>query len=58
MESKCHKIVFPVSDEGPKDGSPAQQSDDLQSIIEAHDSCVEAGITPIGFTDNHLDGQT
>ena len=43
------KIVIPISDEGPKDGSPEQQSDDLQSIIEAHDSCVEAGIVPAGL---------
>ncbi|MBT3357550.1 MAG: hypothetical protein HN534_03755 [Euryarchaeota archaeon] len=41
------KIVIPISDEGPYGGSPAQQSDDIQSINEAHDACVEAGIIPI-----------
>jgi uncharacterized membrane protein len=41
------KIVIPISDEGPYGGSPAQQSDDIQSINEAHDACVDAGIIPI-----------
>ena len=41
------KIVIPISDEGPYGGSPAQQSDDIQSINEAHDACVNAGIIPI-----------
>jgi len=41
------KIVIPVSDEGPYGGTPNQQSDDIQSINEAHDACVRAGIIPI-----------
>ena len=47
------KIVIPISDEGPRRGDPSQQSDDLQSIEEAHDACVNAGIVPVG-----LHGQT
>ena len=43
------KIVLPVSDEGPKDGDPSQQADDITSINEAHDSCVRAGVIPIGL---------
>ena len=43
------KIVIPVSDEGPKDGDPSQQADDTQSINEAHDSCVNAGVVPVGM---------
>ena len=43
------KIVLPVSDEGPKDGDPSQQADDINSIDEAHDSCVKAGVIPIGL---------
>ena len=43
------KIVIPISDEGPKDGSPEQQADDIQSINEAHDSCVNAGVIPVGL---------
>ena len=43
------KIVLPVSDEGPKDGDPSQQADDINSISEAHDSCVRAGVIPIGL---------
>ena len=41
------KIVIPISDEGPYGGDPAQQSDDTQSINEAHDACVIAGIIPV-----------
>ncbi|RZP11194.1 MAG: hypothetical protein EVA35_01490 [Candidatus Poseidoniales archaeon] len=41
------KIVIPVSDEGPYGGTPNQQSDDIQSINEAHDACVRAGIIPV-----------
>jgi len=41
------KIVIPISDEGPYGGDPSQQSDDTQSINEAHDACVEAGIIPV-----------
>jgi len=41
------KIIIPISDEGPYGGDPAQQSDDTQSINEAHDSCVIAGIIPV-----------
>ncbi|MCS5533059.1 MAG: hypothetical protein NZ736_02230 [Candidatus Poseidoniaceae archaeon] len=43
------KIVIPVSDEGPKDGDPAQQADDISSIQEAHDSCINAGVIPVGL---------
>ena len=43
------KIVLPVSDEGPKDGDPSQQADDINSIDEAHDNCVKAGVIPIGL---------
>ena len=43
------KIVLPISDEGPKDGDPSQQADDTQSINEAHDNCVNAGIIPVGL---------
>ena len=32
------KIVIPISDEGPYGGDPAQASDDIQSINEAHDA--------------------
>ncbi len=38
------KIVIPIGDEGPKGGNPAQQSDDIQSINEAHDACVNGGV--------------
>tara|TARA_B100000686_G_scaffold9274_1_gene9308 strand:- start:7322 stop:12427 length:5106 start_codon:yes stop_codon:yes gene_type:complete len=41
------KIIIPISDEGPYGGDPSQQSDDTQSINEAHDACVEAGIIPV-----------
>ena len=41
------KIVIPISDEGPYGGDPAQASDDIQSINEAHDACVEAGVVPV-----------
>ena len=41
------KIVMPVSDEGPFGGDPAQQANDIQSINEAHDACVNAGIIPV-----------
>lgn len=40
------KMVIPLGDEGPKGGDPAQQSDDTQSIGEAHDACVDGGIIP------------
>ena len=43
------KIVLPVSDEGPKDGDPSQQADDTQSINEAHDNCLNAGVIPVGL---------
>jgi len=43
------KIVIPVSDEGPKDGDPSQQADDLTSIEEAHDNCIIAGVIPVGL---------
>ncbi|MCS5531966.1 MAG: hypothetical protein NZ780_04060 [Candidatus Poseidoniales archaeon] len=45
------KLVIPVADEGPYGGSgnghQAQDADDYQSISEAHDACVSAGIIPI-----------
>ena len=45
------KLVIPVSDEGPYGGSgngyQAQEANDYQSISEAHDACVSAGIIPI-----------
>ncbi|MDP6899792.1 MAG: CARDB domain-containing protein [Candidatus Thalassarchaeaceae archaeon] len=43
------KIVIPISDEGPKGGDPPQQSDDIASINEAHDACVDAGVIPVGM---------
>ena len=43
------KIVIPISDEGPKGGDPPQQSDDIASINEAHDACVNAGVIPVGL---------
>jgi len=43
------KIVIPVSDEGPKDGDPAQQADDISAIQEAHDNCILAGVIPVGL---------
>ncbi|MDP6324134.1 MAG: CARDB domain-containing protein [Candidatus Thalassarchaeaceae archaeon] len=43
------KIVIPISDEGPKGGDPPQQSDDIASINEAHDACVDAGVIPVGL---------
>ena len=41
------KLVIPVSDEGPFGGSPALNADDYQSINEAHQACLEAGVTPV-----------
>mgnify|MGYP001238630533 CR=1 FL=1 len=41
------KIVIPISDEGPYGGDPAQQQNDKQSIQEAHDACINAGIIPV-----------
>ena len=41
------KLILPVSDEGPFGGSPALNADDYQSIDEAHDACLQAGITPV-----------
>ena len=45
------KLIIPVSDEGPYGGSgngaQAQEANDYQSISEAHDACVRAGIIPI-----------
>ena len=40
------KIVMPISDEGPYGGHPIDQQDS-QSINEAHDACVIAGVTPV-----------
>ena len=47
--SSAIKLVIPFSDEGPKDGDPSQQADDINSIDEAHDNCVKAGVIPIGL---------
>ena len=41
------KFIIPVSDEGPYGGDPAGDADDAQSILEAHNACVTAGIIPI-----------
>ena len=41
------KFVLPVSDEGPKSGEPSGEAQDYDTINEAHDACVLAGITPI-----------
>ena len=43
------KLIIPVSDEGPYGGSPSQTALDYQTISEAHDACVGAGITPIAI---------
>ena len=62
------KLVIPVSDEGPFGGSPALQLDDAQSVREAHDACLQAGVIPVavagtlaygpstpgGFNDTHV----
>ncbi len=52
------KIVIPISDEGPKDGDPAGQSDDHQAILEAHNSCVRADIIPLGLYGQSYGGAT
>ena len=41
------RIVIPISDEGPKNGEPSQQTDDYATINEAHDACVLAEVTPV-----------
>ena len=43
------KLIIPVSDEGPYGGFPSQTAEDYQSINEAHDACVRAGIIPIAI---------
>ena len=47
------KLIIPVSDEGPYGGSgngnEAQEPDDYQSIVEAHEACVSAGIIPVAL---------
>ena len=43
------KLIIPVSDEGPYGGHPNQTPEDYQSIGEAHDACVGAGIIPIAI---------
>ena len=47
------KLIIPVSDEGPYGGSgngnEAQEPDDYQSITEAHEACVNAGIIPVAL---------
>ena len=52
------KIVVPISDEGPRNGDPAQQSDDTQSINEAHDACVRAGVVPVPMAGSTWGGGT
>ena len=51
------KLIIPVSDEGPFGGSgngaQAQEADDYQSISEAHDACVSAGIIPFQLLEPH-----
>ena len=39
------KIVIPVSDEPPYDGT-SWDSQDTNTILEAHDACVNAGVIP------------
>jgi hypothetical protein len=48
------KFVIPLGVEGPKGGDPAQQSDDTQSINEAHDACVDGGVTVVPLLGNGL----
>ncbi|MEC7142169.1 MAG: hypothetical protein VXW30_01135 [Candidatus Thermoplasmatota archaeon] len=52
------KIVIPISDEGPRNGDPAQQADDTASINEAHDACVRAGIVPVPMAGSTWGGGT
>ena len=40
------RFVIPVSDESANDGDP-EDNIDIQSVNEAHDACVLAGITPM-----------
>ena len=40
------KIIIPISDENANDGSP-EDATDRESVIEAHDACVLAGISPV-----------
>ena len=44
------RLCIPVSDEGPKDGDPSQQADDLTAIEEAHDNCLTQVSSQFGFT--------
>ena len=43
------KIVLPVSDEGPFNGDEGSDSQYTTTINEAHDSCVQAGVIPVGL---------
>tara|TARA_B100001115_G_C15848584_1_gene429512 strand:- start:13304 stop:18346 length:5043 start_codon:yes stop_codon:yes gene_type:complete len=43
------KIIMPVSDEGPFNGDEGSQAQYTTTINEAHDSCVNAGIIPVGL---------
>ena len=43
------KIVMPVSDEGPFNGDEGSDAQYTTTINEAHDSCVNAGIIPVGL---------
>ena len=40
------KIIIPISDENANDGSP-EDATDRESVDEAHDACVLAGISPV-----------
>ena len=46
MESNATKIVIPISDESANDGTP-EDATDRESVNEAHDACVLAGISPV-----------
>ena len=45
--NNASKFVIPVSDEGPFGGDPSQETDDYESINEAHDACILAGVIPM-----------
>jgi uncharacterized membrane protein len=40
------KIIIPISDESANDGTP-EDATDRESVNEAHDACVLAGISPV-----------
>ena len=45
--NNASKFVIPVSDEGPFGGDPSGETDDYESINEAHDACILAGVIPM-----------